>query len=122
MRGRSYVAVTLIAAAIAWWWLRSPTPPRRDSIVVNRGTVAVENQTDSDWRNVVVTVNDHFHGGARSLGAGGRLDAPLSQLKTGHGQFFDRGRMSVKKVVVVATDASGRPVRLEWTPSGGLDP
>ena len=85
--------------------------------------VAVDNQTDRDWRNVVVTVNDHFHGGTRSLGARQRLDAPLSQFKTGHGQYFDRGRMSVKKVVVVATDASGQPVRLEWRPpTGGFNP
>jgi hypothetical protein len=114
VRGRSYVAVAVLAAAIAWWWLASPTPPRRESIVVAGGMVAVENQTDREWRNVIVTVNDHFHGGTRSLAAGQRLDAPLGQFKTGHGRFFDRGRMSVSKVVVAATDSDGQPVRLEW--------
>lgn len=124
MRGRSYVAVAVIAAAAAWWWLGFPTLSRRDSVVVGGGLVTVENQSDRDWRDIVITVNDHFHGGARTLVAGGRLDAPLSQFKTGHGQRYDRGRMSVTKVVVTATDSNGEPVRLDWhgARSGGSTP
>lgn len=87
---------------------------RRDPIVITEGTLVVENQTTSDWRNVRVVVNDHFFGGSPELAAGGRLTAPLGQFQTGFGQKFDRGRMSVQKVEVTATDEGGQPVRLEW--------
>jgi hypothetical protein len=87
---------------------------RRDPIVISEGQIVVENQTSSEWRSVVITVNDHFRGGARTLAPGGRVQAPLNDLQTGFGQRFDRGRMSVYKVEVAATDAEGNPVKLAW--------
>jgi hypothetical protein len=86
----------------------------RDPIVVDEGMVTVENMTSHEWRNVRVTVNDHFSGGVASLLPGGRLTAPLGQFQTGLGQKFDRGRQSVYKVDVTATDVDGSPVRLTW--------
>jgi hypothetical protein len=88
----------------------------RESIVVDEGTVAVENQTRNEWRNVKVTINDHFSGGTAVLLPGGRLNAPLSQFQTGLGQKFDRGRQSVFKVEVTATEPDGKPVTLTWRP------
>jgi hypothetical protein len=112
---RSYIVVALVAAAIAWYLYsefdsRSFTPP----IAIAEGTVVVNNTTDREWRNVVVTVNHHFHGGARTLAPQGRLTAPLSQFVTGHGQRYDRSRQSVFRVEVTATDSAGEPVRLDW--------
>lgn len=86
----------------------------KEPIVVDEGMIVVENQTSRDWRNVKVTVNDHFTGGASVLAAGGRLNAPLSQFQTGLGQKFDRGRQSVFKVEVTATEPDGSPVTLKW--------
>lgn len=86
----------------------------RDAITVEEGMITVENQTNAEWRNVRVTVNDHFSGGTPTLLPGGRLTAPLSQFQTGLGQKFDRGRQSVYKVDVTATAADGKPVTLKW--------
>ena len=86
----------------------------RDPIVVEEGTVTVENLTDSDWKSVRIVVNDHFNGGVPSLKAGQRVNAPLSQFQTGLGYRYDRGRMSVYKVEVTATDSRGQPVSLMW--------
>lgn len=86
----------------------------RDPIVIDEGMLTVENQTDREWRDVLITVNHHFRGGTRSLAPGGRLTAPLRDFKTGFGQNFDRGRMSVFRVVVTAKDADGKDVKLEW--------
>ena len=86
----------------------------REPIVVEEGSVTVENLTDTDWKNVRIIVNDHFNGGVPSLAAGQRLNAPLSQFQTGLGYKYDRGRMSVHKVEVTATDAAGKPVTLSW--------
>jgi hypothetical protein len=86
----------------------------RDPITVEEGVVTVENQTSREWRSVRVTVNDHFSGGVASLLPGGRLTAPLSDFQTGFGQKFDRGRQSVFKVEVTATEPDGTPVKLAW--------
>jgi len=92
----------------------------RESIVVDEGMLTVENQTSREWRNVRVTVNDHFSGGVAVLLPGGRLNAPLSQFQTGLGQKFDRGRQSVFKVEVTATEPDGKPVSLKWGPQDRL--
>jgi hypothetical protein len=86
----------------------------RDSIIVDEGMITVENQTDQEWRSVRIIVNHHFTGGVPVLAAGGRLNAPLSQLQTGFGQKFDRGRQSVFKVEVTARSADGKAVTLTW--------
>ena len=86
----------------------------RDPIVVRDGMLVVENQTTREWRNVRVTVNDHFTGGAPSLPAGGLMNAPLRDFQSGFGHRFEPGRMPVQKVRVSATDASGQPVSLAW--------
>jgi hypothetical protein len=86
---------------------------RPGPIQVAENIVTVENRTSRDWRNVVITVNDHFRGGAPALAARGRITAPLSQFQTGFGQRYDIGRQ-VFKVEVTAIDSSGDPVRLEY--------
>ncbi len=86
----------------------------RDPIAIRDNIVTIENQTAREWRGVVVTVNDHFRGGAASLAPGGTLTAPLSQFQTGYGQRFAIGRQMVFKIAVTATDARGEPVTLEW--------
>lgn len=87
---------------------------RRDPIILDEGIIAVENQTNSEWKDVRVVVNDYFGGSVPSLAPGARLNAMLSNMQTGFGQRFDRGRMSVRKIEVTATDASGKPVKLTW--------
>jgi hypothetical protein len=84
-----------------------------DPIIVRDNTIHIENQTSRDWRNVVVTVNDHFRGGVPTLAAKGRLTAPLSQFQTAYGQRFDFDRQTVAKIEVTATDSNGEPVKLE---------
>ena len=104
------------AALVAAFGAAACSVPR-DAITVDGGIVTVENHTSHEWRNVRVTVNHHFNGGAASLPAGGRLAAPVGQFQTGFGQKFDRGRQSVFKVDVTATASDGKPVTLTW----GLD-
>jgi hypothetical protein len=86
----------------------------RDPVRLEDGTLIVENQTSKAWRKVVITVNDHFHGGAAQLAAGGRMTAPLTAFRTAFGQRYDRARQSVYKVDVAATDQDGKAVKLTW--------
>lgn len=86
---------------------------RPGPIEVKDNVVAIHNQTSSEWRNVVVTVNDHFRGGTPTLAAGSRMAAPLSQFQTAFGQRYDVSRQFVFRVEVTATNANGEPVKLE---------
>jgi hypothetical protein len=87
----------------------TPPPP----VSVGEGMVTVLNQTDQDWKNVLITVNDHFRGVVPTLKADGRATAPLTQFSTGHGQRWTQGTY-VKTIVVTATAADGTDVKLEW--------
>lgn len=73
--------------------------------------VTVLNQTDQDWKNVLITVNDHFRGVVPTLKAGGRANAPLAQFDTGHGQRWTAGAY-VKTITVTAKAADGSDVTL----------
>ena len=113
---RSYLIVAAVGVAAAWYLYSEFGEPRSfvSPVSIVEGAIDGRNTTDREWRNVVVTVNHHFHGGARSLAAGGRLHAPLSEFVTGFGQRYDRSRQSVFKVEVTATDSGGEAVRLDW--------
>ena len=93
--------------------IQAACKPRPGPIEVKDNVVAIHNQTSSDWRNVVVTVNDHFRGGTPTLAAGSRMAAPLSQFQTAFGQRYDVSRQFVFRVEVTATDANGEAVKLE---------
>src|SRR3982751_4069105 len=99
------LSLVLLAGACS----SAPAPVRMEGDIV-----VVENETAQEWRNVVITVNDHFRGGSPTLAPGGRLTAPLSGFQTAFGQRFDRAHQSVTKIEVSATDAGGAKVALTW--------
>ncbi len=94
--------------------LASACAPRPDPIRIQENVVIIQNQTSRDWRNVIITVNDHFRGGAPLLASGGQLIAPLSQFQTAFGQRYDFSRQRVFKIEVAAADSSGDPVQLHF--------
>jgi hypothetical protein len=53
---------------------------------------------------------------------GGRLEAPLGGFVTGFGQRFNPARETVNRVEVRATDATGKPVLLDWDARAGTPP
>ncbi len=107
---RELVLAGMLVAAVA----ASACTIPRDPIIVDEGMITIENQTARDWRNVKVTVNYHYSGGTPLLQAGGRITTQVSQLQTAFGQKFDRGRQSVFKIEVTATDTDGKPVSVVW--------
>ena len=107
LRAGSRLLALLAAITIAA--CGTPDPP----ITVNEGMITVVNQTDQDWSEVLITVNDHFRGSVPTLKAAGRANAPLSQFTTGHGQRWSSGS-HVKTVDVTARRADGSEVKLSW--------
>ena len=102
---RLFALLPLIALAACG----TPDPP----ITIDQGMVTVVNQTDQDWSDVLITVNDHFRGGVPVLKAEGRANAPLSGFTTGYGQRWSAGS-PVKTVDVTARAADGSEVKLSW--------
>ena len=100
------MAVVVLVAVAAC----SPDPP---PISVGEGMVTVLNQTDQDWKNVLIKVNDHFVGVVPVLKAEGRANAPLNQFTTGHGQRWVSGT-PVRTIDVTGTSADGTDVKLTW--------
>jgi hypothetical protein len=86
----------------------------RDPIVIEGGSIVIENQTKDDWIAVEVWINNHFRGTVGRLPAGGRTSAPLNHFVAAFGQKFDRTRQSVFGVEVTARTEAGEPVRLVW--------
>ena len=111
MLRRTYRSLLLLVA-LAGAGCSDPPPP----ILVEEGRVTVHNQTGRDWQNVLITVNDHFRGFAKELKADGRMNAPVSQMTTGHGQRWVDGT-PVRKVHVKADQADGTPIELTWDPA-----
>lgn len=81
--------------------------------------LVVENQTQSPWKDVSVTLNSYYRGVSPTLAAGGRLEAPLANFVTGLGQRFNTAREQIRRVEVRATDAAGNPVVLDWDETTG---
>jgi hypothetical protein len=117
MRGaRTVVTLTLtalVAVAIARM-LRSGGGSAAEPIRIEGARVVVENETQQAWRDVNVTINAYYRVRTASLDPGGRLETPVTTLETGLGQRFNPAREHVTRVEVRATDASGKPVALDW--------
>ncbi|MDQ3487767.1 MAG: hypothetical protein M3468_08545 [Acidobacteriota bacterium] len=106
----SRLAAVLALASLALVAGCSEPPP---PVSVSEGMVTVLNQTDQDWKQVLITVNDHYQGVVPTLKAEGRANAPLAQFNTGHGQRWPQGTY-VKTIDVTAKAADGTDVKLSW--------
>lgn len=107
LRRAPALAAVLVVLGVAG--CSEPPPP----ISVGEGMVTVLNQTDQDWKEVLITVNDHFRGFVPVLKAEGRANAPLIQFTTGYGQRWTSGT-PVRTIDVTAKAADGTDVKLTW--------
>ena len=105
----SRLSVLVLVAPLAMSACSSPPPP----ISVGEGMVTVMNQTDQDWKDVLITVNDHFRGFVPVLKADGRANAPLNQFTTGFGQRWVSGT-PVRTIDVAGKSADGTDVKLTY--------
>ena len=109
------VLAAAVAVAVVLMRGGSEGPPIRQ----RAGWLVIENQSKMEWRDVSVTLNAYYRGVAPRVSAGGRLEAPLVGFTTGLGQRFDPAREHIARVEVRATDATGKPVLLDWDETTG---
>ena len=108
----TYVLTAAVAVVVVVVLLRQDGPGA--PISQRGGWLVIENQSKIEWRDVSVTLNAYYRGVAPRVAAGGRLEAPLAGFTTGLGQRFDTAREHIRRVEVRATDATGKPVQLDW--------
>jgi hypothetical protein len=105
----------VIAVALSSHW---SGPPAGAPIRVEGQRVIVENRTAQEWQGVSVTINAYYRATKPAVEPGGRLELPLANLETWLGHRFDVAREHVSRVEVRATDASGKPVSIDWGETG----
>ena len=97
---------------------RTPTP---DPMTLEGNLLTVDNRTSRDWTNVEVWLNYHYRVTARTIPAGGRLQAPLDMFVAGFGQRFDFKRQQVRDLRLTAKLPDGQPMELKKQfEAGGL--
>jgi hypothetical protein len=106
------IAVWLIAGTGWYLWQRRDAAPL-EAIGVADGTVTVRNQTDQEWQNIRIWVNEHYAGAARSIPPGGFVREPLSRFVAAQGQHLDVATR-ITSVVVLGRTPDGTAVRIVW--------
>lgn len=110
---KASIAVWLLVAAGWYFWQHRGTTPL-EPIVIADGAVTVRNQTDREWQNARIWVNEHYSGAVKAIPAGGFVREPLSRFVAAQGQTINTATTRITSVVVLATDADGTRVRVAW--------
>ena len=104
MRNCARLAAALLTLVLAVACSEPPEP-----LQVENTAITLLNTTDEDWKNILITVNDHYRGGAPVLRKDGRLNAPINQFETGFGQRWPAGtRITSSPATATSTSSSAR--------------
>ena len=107
------LAVWVLAAGWLLWQQGCQTTSL-EAIIVADGAVTVRNQTEDEWLDVRIWVNEHYAGGARSIPPHGFVREPLSRFVAAQGQRIDIARTAITSVVVLGRTPDGTRVRVAW--------
>ena len=100
-----------VAAGVGASGCGAPPP---DPIAFEARGIVVTNQTDDEWQNVEVWLNDHYRVTKSRMPPGERFSIPFSAFVAGFGQRFDVARQPIRGVEVSASAPGGRAVTLVW--------
>lgn len=103
------IVVVWIAAGIAACRTERPDP-----IAIKGGVLTIENQTEVEWRDVEIWVNDHYRVTTPRMPPRERFSVPLTAFVEGFGRRFDPRRQAVRGIEVTASGAGGQPIGLVW--------
>ena len=87
--------------------------PPPEALILNGGTLTVDNYTKQDWSNVEVWLNTYYRATFTSIPAGGRMQAPLNFFVAGFGQRFNFDRMQVRDLRLTAKLPDGSPLEVK---------
>jgi len=105
----------LVWAALAVWFLwQQGRAPDTDAIAIEDGFVIVRNQTDEEWLDVRIWVNEYYSGDARSIPAHGFVRESLGRFVASQGQKIDVTLTKIASVVVLGRTTDGTRIRVAW--------
>jgi hypothetical protein len=115
---RALVVVVLSAGFLAG----ACSKPRREPLQLEGNRLTVFNDTDSDWTDVEIWLNQQFRITVPKIPRGAPFQAPLDVFVAGFGQRFEFKRMQIRDLRLKGKKASGDAFELkkEFT-RGGLE-
>jgi hypothetical protein len=87
--------------------------PPPEALILNGGTLTVNNHTRQDWSNVEVWLNTYYRATFKTIPARGRMQAPLNFFVAGFGQRFNFDRMQVRDLRLTAKLPDGQPFEVK---------
>lgn len=114
MPWRRLLTVGILLAGIGWMvWLKGCDAPLPD-IEVTDGSIVVRNQSDAQWRDVRVWVNEYYAVTVAGIPPAGFIRERVARFVAAQGQTINTSTTPVTSVVVLATAPDGSRVRLVW--------
>jgi len=98
----------------AWFLWQQGCRTGSEPIEVADGAVLVRNETDNEWLDVRIWINEYYSGDARSIPAHGFVREPLGRFVAAQGQKINVALTKITSVVVVGRTADGTRIRVAW--------
>lgn len=114
MRALRIAAASFVLVALAC----SSAP--LEVLKLDHGQLRVNNQTDEEWRNVEIWVNNYYRVVVPSIAARGLFQVQLDSFVSGYGQRFDYHRAQVKDLRLSARRPNGDVVDVKKDFQGTL--
>jgi hypothetical protein len=74
---------------------------------LDHGKLTVNNQSDEEWRNVEIWVNNYYRAVVPTIAARGLFQVHLDSFTSGYGQRFDYRRAQIKDLRLSARRPNG---------------
>ena len=103
------LAIVVAAASTMAGCYKAPLEPLR----LEGNMLTVDNQTDTEWTDVEIWVNNHYRMITKSVPAHSRFQAPLDTFVEGFGHRFDFKRQQVRDVRMTAKLPDGKSIALK---------
>lgn len=108
------MTIGVLLVGLGWIsWLRG-CPDELADIEWRDGMIVVRNQTESEWRNVRIWVNDHYAVVVERIPPAGFVRERVGKFVAAYGQTINTSTTPVTSIVVLATTPDGTRVRKAW--------
>jgi hypothetical protein len=110
---RTLSAAVLLIGLAGFFWMRGCEQVLPD-IEVADGTIHVRNNSDEEWRNVRIWVNEYYAVTVVSIRPHAFVREPIKRFVAAQGQTINTSTTPITSVVVLGTGPDGERVRIVW--------
>jgi hypothetical protein len=112
-RRRALSAAVLLIGLAGFFWMRGCEQVLPDIEVAN-GTIHVRNNTEQEWRNVRIWVNEYYAVTVPTIRPNAFVREPIKRFVAAQGQTINTSTTPITSVVVLGTGEDGERVRIVW--------